>query len=625
MSSLNIVIAAQRLSKTYKKIAAVKELTLEVRSGEIVGLLGADGAGKTTALQLLAGVLEPSSGIVRRISRPDGLGYMAEGFSLYPTLTVEQNIDFFADIHRVPVSTREPLKRELLSFSRLDVAAQRQAQFLSGGMQKKLALACALIHRPDVLFLDEPTTGVDPLSRREFWQILGQFVSTGTTIVVTTPYMDEAERFDRVVFMRDGEIVAVGAPSDLVSALEGRAFEGHSQDSYATAQMLESIASAQAIGNRVHFVFPKPTSVERARETFQRAAGAAETLSVATPQLEDVFTELLTAQNLEPWRVMPREGAARTVNGQSAISVETVSKRFGTVAALSSVSFDVHPGEIFGLLGPNGSGKSTLIRILCGVFPPSQGRAAVAGFDITSNTQAAKSAFGYMSQKFSLYRDLTVEENLDLSAGFYGVEPHALKRAKEVALANSGLAGKERMMTRELAAGWRQRLALECAIIHRPPVIFLDEPTAGVDPLTRRRFWHSIRALGKAGCAVLVTTHYMDEAEHCDRLAFLYFGKMIALGTPSELKARTLTGELWEIRSQNRDAALAALRAYGEHWNAWLYGNAIRLIAHETDAEARIRSALLSRNVPILSVNRAEPSLEDVFVTLIEQTERKAA
>jgi ABC-2 type transport system ATP-binding protein len=625
MSEADIVIAADRLNKSYKNIQAVRDFTIDIRRGETIGLLGADGAGKTTALQLLAGALAPTSGTVRRQSREDGLGYMSEGFSLYPTLSVEENVDFFAAIHKVPRAERQSLKRDLLSASGLDVASGRQAQYLSGGMQKKLALACALINRPELLFLDEPTTGVDPVSRREFWKILAQFVATGTTVVVTTPYMDEAERFDRVVFLREGEVIALDAAATLETQLKGRTFEGESSDSYATARSMEEDSSAQAIGERVRIVFANQLGVDAARERFAHAGGKPETLHEVQAHLEDVFVDLLASQNNGVEMGDDRPGPATPIGAPSAIAVQAVTKRFGSFVALDALSLDVRPGEIFGLLGPNGSGKSTLIRILSGILRPTQGRAAVAGFDVASARHAVKSAFGYMSQKFSLYRDLTVEENVDLSAGFYGIKKQALRERKAAALQYAGLEGKERILTRDLAAGWRQRLALECALLHRPSVIFLDEPTAGVDPLMRRRFWRSIRSLGKAGASVIVTTHYMDEAEQCDRIAFLDDGKIIALGTPLELKRQTVAGSLWEVRASDSQRALSALQANASLTDAALYGKTIRVQSGEADPQTTIQRILNEAAVSVDSITQTQATLEDVFVALVERRERSAA
>lgn len=475
--SVAFALEVDALTKVYGRRKAVDGISLRVEAGEIFGILGPDGAGKTTMLQMLAGALEPTSGSRRfRDNEAARIGFMSASFSLYPTLSVEENIDFFAAMERVPSRLRERRKKELLAFSRLDVARNRQAQFLSGGMQKKLALACALIHEPDYLFLDEPTTGVDPVSRRDFWRILKRFTQSGMTIVVSTPYMDEAERFSRIAFLSEGRVLAMGTPAALR-------------------------------GDRT---------------------------------LEDAFIDVLSRQQSQT--IPERESAKgrKGSRGEVAVRVDRVVKRFGDFDALRGVSLEVERGEIFGLLGPNGSGKSTLIRILTGISAPSSGRALVNGVDAARNPYGVKTAVGYMAQRFSLYRDLTVQENIDLSSGLYGLDGVTANLRREDALRFSGLSEQARMRTIDLSGGWLQRLAFECAFVHRPPIVFLDEPTSGVDPISRRRFWKTIAALAGAGTTILVTTHYMDEAEHCDRIAFLYEGEIVAIGMPDELKRDVL-------------------------------------------------------------------------------------
>jgi ABC-2 type transport system ATP-binding protein len=464
------------LAKCYGTRRAIEDVTFSAARGEILGILGPDGAGKTTLLQMLAGVVAPTSGSLRFAVPVPRIGFMTAGFSLYPTLSVEENVDFFAAIERVPDSERERRKRELLAFSRLDGARYRQAQFLSGGMQKKLALACALIHEPDYLFLDEPTTGVDPVSRRDFWRILERFRRDGMTIVASTPYMDEAERFSRVAFLNDGRILAMDAPAAL-----------------------------------------------RGKRT-----------------LEETFIDILSREQAQAIPERPAGGRHVSPAGDVAVEVDRVTKRFGGLDALRGVSFAINRGEIFGLIGPNGSGKSTLMRILTGISPPTSGSTLISGLSVAASPYAVKSAVGYMAQRFSLYRDLTVEENIDLSSGLYGLDDRTALARRDDALRYSGLNEQAKMRTTDLSGGWLQRLAFECAFVHRPAIVFLDEPTSGVDPISRRRFWKTIANLTAAGTTVLLTTHFMDEAEHCNRIGFLYEGELVAIGTPQELKRDVL-------------------------------------------------------------------------------------
>ncbi|MHB8703581.1 MAG: ATP-binding cassette domain-containing protein [Candidatus Tyrphobacter sp.] len=539
-----VAIDLRALSKTYRSRIAVENLTLSVASGELFGILGPDGAGKTTTLQMLAGVLEPTSGTrsFPQASAPQ-IGFMSEGFSLYPTLSVEENIDFFAGIRRVSRDDRERRKSELLSFSRLDSARHRPAQQLSGGMQKKLALACALIHEPEFLFLDEPTTGVDPVSRRDFWRILERFVRDGMTIVVSTPYMDEAQRFDRVALLQEGRLIALDSPSALRGQLSGRVFEASNVNARTVAAALRDLDErAQAIGDRIRVTVPQGQSIETVAKSIHGATTPAFDAVEAT--LEDVFVEALVANTDDGIPLRHTDASRVMTSSEVAVRVAHVDKRFGALTALHDINLEVRRGEIFGLLGPNGSGKSTLIRILTGISVPTTGTAEVNGYNVSARPNAVKASAGYMSQKFSLYRDLTVGENIELSCDLYGLNKATADTRLREALTFSGLAGHERALTRDLAGGWLQRLALECAIVHRPSVVFLDEPTAGVDPISRRRFWKAIVALADAGTTIFVTTHYMDEAENADRIAFLYGGELVAVGSPQQLKRDVLKGSI---------------------------------------------------------------------------------
>jgi ABC-2 type transport system ATP-binding protein len=453
------------------------------------------------------------------------IGYMSERFNLYPTLTVEENLDFFARLRSVSREVSEGRKKELLSFCRLDPFRRRMAEHLSGGMQKKLALACSLIHQPEVIFLDEPTTGVDPVSRRDFWRIISGFLSRGITILVSTPYLDEAERFNRVALMHQGRIIACDTPERLKGGLAGELLEIRAEPLRQAIDALRGFTTtggAQLFGDTIH------VSVEKAEKQMQELGRYLKERGVTlkdvrkiAPGLEDVFVMSLaglTDENTDqrnrldstPW-LAPKEYNRET----AAISASGLTRRFGDFTAVDDVSFEVRQGEIFGLLGPNGSGKTTIIRMLCGLMQPTSGKAHVLGQDMAISPHIVRGNVGYMSQRFSLFRDLTVKENIDLYGGLYGLKGTRFKERKEWVLEMAGLRGKERLLTHELSGGWRQRLALGCTIIHRPDVIFLDEPTSGVDPLSRRFFWELIHGLAAQGAVIFITTHYMDEAEHC--------------------------------------------------------------------------------------------------------------
>ncbi|HEY5974256.1 MAG TPA: ATP-binding cassette domain-containing protein, partial [Geobacteraceae bacterium] len=461
-------------------------LDLVIPEGELFGLVGSDGAGKTTTLRMLAGILDPSDGEVSVLGHPfpsqvkrvhGQIGYMSQRFGLYPDLTVAENIAFYADIFGVTGSERRERSDRLLSFSGLAPFTGRQAGRLSGGMKQKLGLCCALIHKPRLLLLDEPTNGVDPVSRRDFWRILRELHGEGVTIVVATAYLDEAGRCDRVGVIHDGRMIACGTPAELTGN--------------GTTPLEELV-------------------IERIREEKQVEI--------------EVKTETKLNLNLDLDLDAP------------AVSLDNLTKRFDSFTAVDAIALSVPRGQIFGFLGPNGAGKSTTIRMLCGILPPTSGAGRVAGFDITTQPERIKANIGYMSQRFSLYEDLTVEENIAFYGGVYRIPAKKLKERAEWVIAMAGLSERRTAKAGELSGGWKQRLALGCAILHEPPIVFLDEPTSGVDPLSRRRFWDLIRSMAENGVTVFVTTHYMDEAEFCDRLALIYRGELVAIGTPQELK-----------------------------------------------------------------------------------------
>ncbi len=488
-----MTIITKNLTKRFGDLIAVDSLNLSVAQGELVGLVGSDGAGKTTTLRMLTGVMDPTEGEARvlgclttKLDSVQGeIGYMSQQFGLYPDLTVTENIRFYADLFDVPTAERQARSRQLLDFSGMTPFTSRLAGRLSGGMKQKLGLCCALIHKPKLLLLDEPTNGVDPVSRRDFWRILQDLRADGVTIVVATAYLDEAERCDRVGLLHNGRLMACNTPDKLK---------------------------------------------EQVRDI------------VTAPTLEDVFMVMMGAEQQSPLlkRSYPDLELARP-----SVSLDNLTKRFGEFTAVDRVSLIVPRGQIFGFLGPNGAGKSTTIRMLWVILPPTSGAGQVAGFDIATEPERIKENIGYMSQRFSLYGDLTVEENIAFYAGVYRLPPAKRQERTEWVIEMAGLTERRRSNAGDLSGGWRQRLALGCAMLHEPPIIFLDEPTSGVDPLSRRKFWELIYTLAEGGVTVFVTTHYMDEAEYCDRLALIYRGELVAVGTPKELKrSRTVVGEL---------------------------------------------------------------------------------
>ena len=643
------MIRVRDLRKVYRTrrgpMEAVRGVSFDVYPGEIFGLVGPDGAGKTTTIQMLCGLLTPTAGeatvagvdVVRDPEVLGGrVGYMSEGFTLYGSLTVEENLDFFAQLYKVPPEVAVERKERLLRFARLEEARNRRAEHLSGGMKKKLALACTLIHQPQILFLDEPTTGVDPVSRQEFWKLLYEFLAEGITIFVTTPYMDEAERCHRVAFMRRGEIIAMDAPEALKGMIHGVAVDivAHPQTrAVARLREIPGVAQVQVFGERLHLLLRDGEAL--ARNLPQRLAQAGVTVThmeITKPSLEDVFIaaieELRAAEDVRrPIIPLPEEEPDRNGHREAAILAEGLTKRFGSVLAVDNVTFTVGKGEVFGFLGPNGSGKTTTIRMLCGLLPPTAGRATVAGFDVVRERGRMKPHIGYMSQKFSLYNDLTVEENIRFYGDVYDLPPRRFQERRRWVLEMAGLVGKEHLLTRDLSGGWKQRLALGCAILHDPQVLFLDEPTSGVDPVSRREFWDLIFALVAQGTTVFVTTHYMDEAEHCHRLGLIYRGRLIALGSPAQLRANMKLGSLIEVPVRDPLAALAPLEGLSEVIQTGIFGDKLHVLVWEAEAgQEAVERALHSLGLLAGPIRPVSLSLEDLFMLFIEMEEagRKA-
>lgn len=469
-------ICIEGISKSFGKVQALRNVSLSVQPGEIFGLVGPDGSGKTTLFRILATLILPDSGEAR-IAGLDikkemkavrtSIGYMPGRFSLYTDLTVEENLNFFATVFGTSVEQNRFLIDDI--YRQIEPFKRRRAGKLSGGMKQKLALCCALIHKPKVLFLDEPTTGVDPVSRREFWNMLRRLRQEGITILVSTPYLEEIKSCDRMALLQHGEVSGTGTPDEML---------------------------------------------ERFRD-----------ILAPEPLLRDEKEEEL----------------------QTVIQVDRLTKKFGNFTAVDQISFEVKKGEIFGFLGANGAGKTTAMRILCGLSFPTSGKGKVAGFDIMNQQEEIKKHIGYMSQRFSLYDDLTVCENIRLFAGIYGVPEKEIAPRMQHVLKDLHLEHEKDTLVRSLPLGWKQRLAFSVSTFHNPEIVFLDEPTGGVDPSTRRQFWQHIYAAADRGMTIFVTTHYMDEAEYCSRVSIMVDGKIEALGTPEELKTQFGKQSMYEV------------------------------------------------------------------------------
>ena len=475
-------VEVTNVTKHFQAISALDNVSLQVEQGELYGIIGPDGAGKTTLFRILTTLLLPETGF----TKIDGfdtktqmteirkrIGYMPGRFSLYQDLTVEENLKFFAQLFNTSIEEGYDSIHNI--YAQIEPFKNRKAGALSGGMKQKLALSCALIHRPSVLVLDEPTTGVDPVSRKEFWQMLQKLHEKGMTVVVSTPYLDEIRRCNQVSFLNKGKIFGIGSPDEI----------------------LKQFAD----------IFCPETLIHKNEETLHKVE-------------EDV------------------------------IVVKYLCKTFGNFQAVDHITFSVHKGEIFGFLGANGAGKTTVIRMLTGLSQPSYGQGTVAGFDISTQYENIKKRIGYMSQKFSLYEDLKVWENIRLYAGIYGMNNKEIVKKTDRLLDRLKMTEHRNTIVKDLPLGWKQKLAFSVSIFHSPKVVFLDEPTGGVDPATRKDFWALIYEAAEQGITIFVTTHYMDEAEYCDRISIMVDGQIKALGTPTELKQQFNAADMDHVFTQ---------------------------------------------------------------------------
>ncbi len=544
------VIEAEGLGRRYADNWAVQDVDLRINKGEIFGLVGPDGSGKTTLLQLLAAILDPSSGrcrvlgydTLRQASEVTSrIGYMAQGFTLYERLTVAENLAFSAKSRGVSSSLFASRREKLLAMAGLGSFLDRREGVLSGGMRKKLALCTNLVHEPPLLLLDEPGLGVDPLSRRELWRMLEAFGAGGTTIVLATSYMDEAERCDRVAFLDGGRIIAMGTPDELRAGVDGAVFSVRSNAPAAVEAALggaRNVLSLQWRPEEIHFVVDPSLGMP---DELRVELGRTGRVEATVPSMDDVFVARSRSNDKEVLAKPvvlsgPLSGGGRDVPEQS-VETRELSRRFESFIAVDHVSLDIGSGEIFGLLGANGAGKTTLIRMLCGLLPPTGGSARVAGVEVTRQPRFLRRRIGYMSQRFSLYPDLSVGENMAFFASAYGLRGRERRDAVDRTADLTGLQGLADDSVATLSGAVRQRLGLACSLLHHPAVLFLDEPTSGVDPLARFRFWRLIGGLAGAGTTVIVTTHNLEEAAYCDRLGLMHEGRLIALGDLSSLRA----------------------------------------------------------------------------------------
>jgi ABC-2 type transport system ATP-binding protein len=633
-------IRVRELWKRYGSIQAVCGISLEVAQGEIFGLIGPDGAGKTSTFQILAGVMEPTGGTAEVFSRParetrSQTGYLTQAFSLYPDLTVSENIRYIGDLRHVPPAEIADRGHRYLQMFDMDRFAGRLAGRLSGGMKQKLSLVCALVPQPRILLLDEPTTGVDPVSRREFWDALAHLAAGGLTILVATPYLDEAERCHRVAFMHLGEIQQMGTPSEVRSRLHAKRMELRTTKLGEAERILSPLSGSeneildvQRFGDRLDLLTHDP---DKARSVLDQRLGAAgiaiEDVRIDDPTLENVFVSTLRNLGHEMHETpFPGRHDHKDLRGQVAIGAKDLTMQFGSFTAVKNLSVEVHYGEIYGLLGANGAGKTTTIKMLCGLLDPTRGEIQLAGQrgSVNARSQNVRQRIGYMSQKFSLYDDLTIQENLEFFAGVYGVPENEREEKWRWVLSFSGLEGKQDQITGSLPGGWKQRVAFGAAIMHEPSVLFLDEPTSGVDPLARRAFWTMINRLADAGTAVLVTTHYLEEAEQCNRLGLMVAGGFVAEGSPSGIKSRQ-TGHLLEFMVDQPQRAADVLKIDTERWRVSLFGDRLHVVTDD-DVEMGKRATsekLRANGIRVLQVQEERFTLEDVFISVVEKARQQ--
>jgi len=625
-------VCIANLWKKYGDLEAVRGVSLEVEPGEIFGLIGPDGAGKTSTFQILGGVMAGTSGVTEIYGMPSRdaralVGYLTQAFSLYPDLTVAENLRYVGELRRVPPPEIQRRGHQYLAMFDMDRFADRLAGRLSGGMKQKLSLTAALVAQPRVLLLDEPTTGVDPVSRREFWDALAHLAAEGLTIVVATPYLDEAERCHRVALMHLGQIHKLGTPAELRRNLGMKRLEvrmdqlGEAEDRLSPrGAPQDGIADVQRFGDRLDVLV---RDVDRGRQAIQdRLRGMPmPEIRVGDPTLENIFVATLRALGQEmhapPYPGRHPHGKLR---GQMAIEARQLTKRFGDFTAVKGLNLQVKYGEIYGLLGANGAGKTTAIKMLCGLLAPTHGQMQLTGESGSLRSKTLRERLGYMSQKFSLYDDLTIDENLDFFGGVYGVPVAELVEKKQWVMAFSGLEGKAQRITGSLPGGWKQRVAFGAAILHEPSVLFLDEPTSGVDPLARRAFWRMINTLADLGTAIVVTTHYLEEAEQCNRLGFMVAGELVSEGTPSGMKHQQ-GGHLLECIVDHPQRAADTLKHTMDRWRVSLFGARLHVITDD-DAEVGKRTVtdqLQQAGIIVDDVHEEPYSLEDVFIAVVEQ------
>ncbi len=548
------LVEIRDLTKIFDKqtIPALDHINATIPRGKMVGLAGPDGAGKTTLIRLIAGLLKPTGGdisvagfdTIRQAEEIHQItGYMPQRFGLYDDLTVLQNMNLYADLRGVSDAERKDTFEKLLHFTTLEPFTDRLAGQLSGGMKQKLGLACALMQKPTLLLLDEPSVGVDPLSRRELWKMVIGLLHEGITVVWSTAYLDEAEKCDSLILLNEGKLLYYGPPQNLTQRVQGRSFlltniSGSRRRCLIQALREKNVIDGVIQGRDVRIVIRDPSLPPLAKGGVDAKA----VLESTPPRFEDAYVDILGG-GPGGFSILAEKTPEVPKKHEMVINAQGLTKRFGTFTAADNITFSVPQGEIFGLLGPNGAGKTTTFRMLCGLLKPTEGKASVYGIDLEEAPSEARSHIGYMAQKFSLYGSLDLKQNLDFFSGIYNLAGKQQREAVQEMIDIFDFKPFLNSTSSSLPLGFKQRLALSCAVMHHPKVLFLDEPTSGVDPITRREFWNHINGLAEKGVTVMVTTHFMDEAEYCDRIGLVYKGKLIKVGSPDELKEQAKTAD----------------------------------------------------------------------------------
>ncbi|NUF23892.1 ABC transporter ATP-binding protein [Acinetobacter oleivorans] len=557
MTDEKVVVQVKNLFMTFKAeskksadISAIVDLNMQINKGELTALVGPDGSGKTTLLRLIAGLYKATSGSLNVLgidvsknpqAVQDRISYMPQRFGLYEDLSVQENLDLYADLHGVPKDVRGQRFKRLLEITDLTQFTQRLAGQLSGGMKQKLGLACTLVRSPELLLLDEPSVGVDPLSRRDLWIIIEQLVQEeNLSVIISTAYMDEAEKCAYVYIMHEGKILKQDSPKQLKEIALGQTWNIKPSE-----QIKARTLQAQLLDNHLEIIDAVPKGeqvnfISRQKELLADTLPEGLKANPRPPELEDAFMMLLQQTQKQSKHIPISEQAFQLEQNnnlkseQPIVVVKDLVRTFGDFTAVANTSFDVQRGEIFGLLGPNGAGKTTTFRMLCGLLPASSGYLEVAGKNLRTARAEARAKVGYVSQKFALYSNLNVLENLKFFGGAYGVSGKKLNQQIDKALQQYDL--KPHSKSGDLPGGYKQRLSMAAALLHEPEILFLDEPTSGIDPLARRSFWYSIGELANQGITIIITTHFMEEAEYCDRIAIQDAGKLLALGSPQQVR-----------------------------------------------------------------------------------------